>query len=854
MDSFAGHEGGVHAVTLTGDRVLTGGEDHLVREWDLHTGALRREFRGHTTPVRALAVHGDTLVTCDETGHVFTWSLDSGDVVGRSRADSRWALTATAATAGPGRRSVIAGLANGDVALHDVDSDTTRRLLTTSAWVHAVAVAPDLTRAAAAVENAGVHVIDLVTGRTRRLADGSVTAVALRDGTVLTGAADGTVTLYNAGTGAEVARFSGHTFPVSTVEFVADTHVVAAADDGTITVWDRALPDEPIEMSGHLGRVLRLAASPDCVVSVGADRTMRVWDHLMGLQVGGTGFDTSTLQGRPAATPTSDEASTVDLLGFHQDVGTLAEVIADRATEPPLCVALLGPWGSGKSSFLRQLHDQVDRMAALARGNRARSTFAASVRQVRFNAWHYHDDELWVGLVEQLFADLAADVDDVERTREELRARLRGLESVRDHADRSPMTRTLRLLTSGTDPATAARRRRAAVVSAVVGLLGVAAALTGWFYFHDTLITVVGAMVAAVTALTSVASTVDSVRSALSPLVSSVRETVTARREELDQEIRDVRERLHRLDAAHRLEQLVEEVRRGRYERYRGLLGRVHDDLRALDRNMRQARLEWEAAGAQGTPPLERIVLYIDDLDRCEPKKVVDVLAAVHLLLALPLFVVVVAVDPRWLHKCLEEARLSPEYLDKVFQIVFALRPMGSRTTTLVDALLPAESDRTPRRTSTPEPDAPPPADDEARPATTAATPSRQPTAVRELRTQQLRLREAERAYIHRIAPRLPTPRAVKKLVNLYRLVRVGIRDEEFESFPYHVVLDLLGILVSNPTAARETFVSILTADDLDTAVPLEWRGNMINDLQTYRTWIGTIARFGFDTHDLVTA
>jgi hypothetical protein len=49
-----------------------------------------------------------------------------------------------------------------------------------------------------------------------------------------------------------------------------------------------------------------------------------------------------------------------------------------------------------------------------------------------------------------------------------------------------------------------------------------------------------------------------------------------------------------------------------------------------------------------GRPPptLSRIVLYIDDLDRCPEKLVVEVLRAVHLLLAFDLFVCVVAVDP----------------------------------------------------------------------------------------------------------------------------------------------------------------------------------------------------------------
>jgi hypothetical protein len=44
---------------------------------------------------------------------------------------------------------------------------------------------------------------------------------------------------------------------------------------------------------------------------------------------------------------------------------------------------------------------------------------------------------------------------------------------------------------------------------------------------------------------------------------------------------------------------------------------------------------------------LNRIVLFIDDLDRCDPDRVVKVLEAVYLLLAVKLFVVVVGVDAR---------------------------------------------------------------------------------------------------------------------------------------------------------------------------------------------------------------
>lgn len=108
---------------------------------------------------------------------------------------------------------------------------------------------------------------------------------------------------------------------------------------------------------------------------------------------------------------------------------------------------------------------------------------------------------------------------------------------------------------------------------------------------------------------------------------------------------------------------------------------------------------------------IDRIVLYIDDLDRCPPEKVVQVLQAIHLILAFPLFVVVVGVDVRWVSLSLAKeygsmlsgssaaARQASgmedqandglqiefnngatpyDYIEKIFQIPFQLRNMSN--------------------------------------------------------------------------------------------------------------------------------------------------------------------------------
>ena len=128
------------------------------------------------------------------------------------------------------------------------------------------------------------------------------------------------------------------------------------------------------------------------------------------------------------------------------------------------------------------------------------------------------------------------------------------------------------------------------------------------------------------------------------------------------------------------------------------------------------------SGGDPALPQIDRVVLYIDDLDRCPPKRVVEVLEAVHLILALDLFVVVLAVDPRWLLQSLrlhysellaDEKQLDAEwestplnYLEKIIQIPFTLRPMGEGgIAALVAGLLPV-TETVGRGRSTPGADA----------------------------------------------------------------------------------------------------------------------------------------------------
>jgi hypothetical protein len=120
------------------------------------------------------------------------------------------------------------------------------------------------------------------------------------------------------------------------------------------------------------------------------------------------------------------------------------------------------------------------------------------------------------------------------------------------------------------------------------------------------------------------------------------------------------------------------------FEKEIGLIGRARRVFQAVNDII---------VKGEGDAP-QRIVLYIDDLDRCTEEQVYNVLQAIHLLLAFESFAVVVGVDVKWIEGALAAEfaadRLPPlseidrrqhavHYLEKIFQVAFWLDPLSSQ-------------------------------------------------------------------------------------------------------------------------------------------------------------------------------
>ena len=141
---------------------------------------------------------------------------------------------------------------------------------------------------------------------------------------------------------------------------------------------------------------------------------------------------------------------------------------------------------------------------------------------------------------------------------------------------------------------------------------------------------------------------------------------------------------------------MAERAGGGQYARQLGLISTIRKDFDHLVELLQ----DWHSDQSDELPPcpIDRIVLYIDERTAVTPNKSLTAPPAVHLLLALDLFVVVVGVDPRWLRRSLQyqyrgmmeyslrESMDQPlwnvtpnDYLEKIFNIPFVLPgiPLG---------------------------------------------------------------------------------------------------------------------------------------------------------------------------------
>ena len=946
-DPLAGHTLWVRALAVTADgsRIITGGADGTVRIWERATGRqIGDAIFGHTARVLAIAItsDGSQIITGSGDGGVRIWELATGRQIGDPLTGRTGRVFAVALSSDDAH--IISAGDDGAVRTWDrlTGHPVGAELIGHTGRVLALALTSDDSQLITAGVDGTIRIWDRAEGRQVNEWSaghrGQVSALALTsdDSRIVSAGEDGAIRIWDLA-GRQIGEpLTGHTGIVFALAVMADdSRIVSTSDDGTIRIWELASGRQIGEpLTGHLRRVRALALTSDDtrIITGGEDGTIRIWDPASGRQVAGTESAlAATIASDPHSGVVSDAESAIDQLGMTRDVDSLAALLAARDTAPPLSVALLGNWGSGKSSFMQQVINRVDSLATASRRNPQASAYAAEVLQVRFNAWHYSDDHLWVGLVEHLFRELAGrrDAKDDGGQRAAMEAKLASEEARRDQlaedltaVDRSghddhwfgwltKLSRVLLVLrvASRSVWAEIGRPRRVfaglllIVALCLIVLLSVQGqAILGW----------VTGIVAGIIALLS---PVAQVWQQVNAIIDKVRGKLQEQKDATERNIEQLTGQLDRIDPARRLQNLLQQISSPeRYAEYRGIVGRIRQDLERISIELGAAQDDWVRAGSGNVPPLQRIILYVDDLDRCTAARVVQVLQAVNLLLGMPLFIVVVAVDPRWLQTALEDQyraelgtderrQRSLDFLDKVFHVAYAVRPMGDRAVGYLRDLLSPVADDTsvqeggqrhpppgegtgsaPIASTTETPSIMPPEVAEGSPGTSVA---QEPPVVRrrpsniDLTHRALRLSPAEYHFLPYLAPLLTTPRAVKKLNNLYRLLRIAIPEDQREEFlgndqggPYQAAALLLAAVISYPAQAGSLLTKLIAiepgSDIVDTLTNFDDCALAINfakrireireeipvpgDVTIYQKWAVSVARYNFETYQLFSA
>jgi hypothetical protein len=289
------------------------------------------------------------------------------------------------------------------------------------------------------------------------------------------------------------------------------------------------------------------------------------------------------------------------------------------------------------------------------------------------------------------------------------------------------------------------------------------------------------------------------------------------------------------------------------YRKYLGLPAVIQRDFRRisgllekdLDALKKMTLLDEEEPGE--CRRINRIVLYIDDLDRCEEAQVVKVLQAVHLLLAFRIFVVVVAVDARWVSRSLarrfpgllttmtraggqnggasdfspmeEEGTATPyDYLEKIFQIPFWVQPPKPEAVRhMLRKLMEAHLSGRPGDA---EPDHAPPV------GGNGAEKKVSERRTFDARARAMEIQTNELEFIESLAPLIGrTPRAIKRFVNTYQVIKAGLPDEEQLVFgesdssgraPYQAVLLLLALATGLPRTGERILEELALLQRLD--------------------------------------
>ncbi|KIJ63470.1 hypothetical protein HYDPIDRAFT_112883 [Hydnomerulius pinastri MD-312] len=241
----------VNCLTISpdGKRIISGGDDGLLKIWDRKTQALLGKWKGQGKWIICVSIspNGKFVASGDRGGEVLMWDSTNGDILWRMGEYH----------CGPIYRifSVVFSPSSSKLAIAEEDGR---------------------------IRVVGVETAELILGPIKAHEDGIYSiAWSVDEKWLYSGSADGIIRKWDAETGDEVGEpFRGHTSTVAALAISSDGNTIASAShDKTVRFW-RAESGQPVgEPLQHDVSVLAIAFSPigEFLASGGGDGKVNVW-------------------------------------------------------------------------------------------------------------------------------------------------------------------------------------------------------------------------------------------------------------------------------------------------------------------------------------------------------------------------------------------------------------------------------------------------------------------------------------------------------------------------------------------------------------------------------------------------
>jgi WD40 repeat protein len=323
------------AFSLDSRNVVTGGQDGLLKFWDVASGAARLTLRADDA-VSAVAfdANGARVAAATAAGSVEVW---------RSADGARLAAWSTGDT---GLRTI--GFYPDGSRLFTLDSASVIRVWNIATQsvqfeiapgadsVWSVALSANGARLVAARSDNSAILYDAKTGTRPLRLQGHTGAVfqarfSPNSQWVVTASEDGDARVWDARSGALLRRLAGHRREVLSAAFASDNDtIVTASVDRTARVWSRASGAEKLVLSGHDKFVSDALFSPDRrhILTTSEDGAVRLWD-------GANGRLLKALRGHIGPVSVALAANGVDLVTWGSDAGArLWRLTPERRLQP----------------------------------------------------------------------------------------------------------------------------------------------------------------------------------------------------------------------------------------------------------------------------------------------------------------------------------------------------------------------------------------------------------------------------------------------------------------------------------------------------------------------------------------